>query len=143
MICRHQAGDSNCSKHPDHPDNPANRRAAQATKELKDIKRQLSTSSPDNSNYEITKVVRVGAHLVLQVLYPNCAKCAYEGNKVMVFLNVTEEQVLRWRRIDPHFRNPSEKTAPSCAPSPAARFPASAEGWADAVAYATGKVKGS
>ena len=76
----------------------------------------------------------MGAHLVMKVKYPNCALCAYEGQKVMVFLNVTEAQVLKWRRIDPHFR--ATKALPQEAPSPAARFPASQEGWRDALDYA-------
>ena len=58
----------------------------------------------------------------------------------MVFLNVTEVQVLKWRRIDPHFRDPAATRKPSEAPPPAARFPATPEGWTDAVAYARSKL---
>jgi hypothetical protein len=75
----------------------------------------------------------------MKVLYPNCSKCAYEGNKVMVFLNVNEVDVLRWRKIDPHFRDPKTSRSSKEAPPPAARFPASKEGWADALAYANSK----
>ncbi len=69
----------------------------------------------------------------------------------MVFLNITEGQMLKWKQIDPHFRSSNrgnmrhldgDKQFPSNeAPSPAARFPASVDGWADAVSYARGKVK--
>ena len=82
--------------------------------------------TPKASDYEIVEVRRVAAHLVVKVLYPNCRKCSYEGNKVIVFLNVTEPDVLRWREIDPHFRDPSKHTGTRTAPPPAARFPASA-----------------
>lgn len=93
--------------------------------------------TPDNTQYEIVEIFRVGEHVVLKVLYPNCRKCSYEGNKIMVFLNVSEVQLVKWRVIDPHFREgtSSEREAPP----PAARFPASAEGMEDALAYARSK----
>ncbi len=96
--------------------------------------------TPDADKYELIEVERVGPHLVMKVRYPNCKKCSYEGNKVMVFLNVTESNALRWRRIDPHFRDPALKREPWEAPPPASRYPASAEGWSDALAFARGKV---
>jgi hypothetical protein len=120
MVCRHRPGDPDCS---------SNRPAY----------RDPSPVTPDADNYTIEEVERVGSHLVMKVLYPNCRSCAFEGNKVMVFLNVSEAEVLRWRRIDPHFRDPKRNTALKAAPSPAARFPASAEGWEDALRYAREK----
>ena len=69
--------------------------------------------------------------MVLKVKYPSCKNCSYEGIKVMVFLDTTALDALRWKRIDPHFKDK--------APSPAARFPASDEGWNDALAYAANK----
>ena len=117
MTCRHQPGDPTCS---------SNRPSYYSGSEI-----------PDANRYEIKKVERVGPHLVLQVLYPNCARCSYEGLKTLVFLHVQEFQALQWRRIDPHFR--PNKSAAHEAPSPAARFPASEEGWSDALAYARTK----
>lgn len=95
--------------------------------------------TPDSSNYRIEEAERIGSHLVVRVRYPSCSRCEFDGNKVMVFLNVTEMQVIRWRRIDPHFRPPEKSPLDTEAPSPAARFPATREGWADAVSYARGK----
>lgn len=141
MTCTHRAGDTSCSS---HPDNIAARQyeyeQAAETKRRNDVREELSMK-PDASNFEITEVQRIGAHLVLRVKYPNCAACSYEGNKVMVFLNVTEVQVLKWRTIDPHFREfkLDANTNATQAPSPAARFPSSAEGWVDACAYAESK----
>lgn len=79
-------------------------------------------------------------HLVLKVEYPNCRLCSFEGRKVMVFLNTSPMAAIKWKEIDPHFRAAS-KAPPSdrCAPSPAARFPATPDGWCDAVSYARGK----
>lgn len=117
MTCRHSSGDPHCSKNQPaytEPEKPA---------------------TPDAARYEIVDVQRVGAHLVLKVKYPNCFACSYEGHKVMVFANATESSVLKWRNIDPHFRNDNHLD-PTKAPGPAARFPASDVGWADALAYA-------
>lgn len=104
---------------------------------------EFAARSPDPGGFSVEEVEQVGAHLVMKVLYPNCAKCAYEGNKVMVFLDTTIAQAIRWRRIDPHFRAPNAPAqhARPEAPSPAARFPASANGWCDALTYARGKAR--
>jgi hypothetical protein len=60
--------------------------------------------------------------------------------KILVYLNVMEVEVMRWRVFDPHFREPSkDRQSIREAPSPAARFPASPEGWQDAIAYVAEK----
>ena len=94
-------------------------------------------NSPDPSQYNIKKFERVGPHIIVLAEYPNCKKCSFEGLKVMVFLNVSEADVIMWRKIDPHFRSEPPKLTE--APSPSARFPATDQGWADAIAYATSK----
>jgi hypothetical protein len=120
MTCRHEDGDPRCTTR----------------------SRTKAPITPDAENYEIEQVERVGNNLVMKVKYPNCANCSFEGKKVMVFLNVTEEQALKWKKIDPHFRD-SQGLPPSLkeAPSPAARFPASTDGWCDALSYARGHEK--
>jgi hypothetical protein len=134
VTCRHSDLDPACGSF-------ANRvaRAKQIIAKSQELKGVSTT--PDSERYEIVDALRVGEHLVLKVKYPNCANCTYEGNKVMVFLNVTEAQVLKWRRIDPHFADPEVKRSPTEAPSPAARFPASAAGWSDACLWARSRVK--
>lgn len=124
MTCHHSAGDPNCT---------SNRPSSYYDAPDPDPK------TPDANNYEIIDIARVGPHVVVKVLYPNCRRCAYEGNKIMVFLDAPETQIVRWRKIDPHFR--STIVDPKEAPSPAARFPASAEGWKDALEYARTKMK--
>jgi len=125
MTCRHASGDPNCSS-------SKNYRAPYEARE---------PATPDSGNYTIEDVARVGTHLVLKVKYPNCRECTYEGNKIMVFLDVSEADALRWRKIDPHFRDPKGVIASREAPSPVARFPGNAAGWCDAIAYAQGKVR--
>lgn len=112
MTCRHAKGDPNCTTQ--FPDR---------------TRYEAVPTTPDASNYEVLDVHRDGPHLLLKVRYPNCRRCAFEGTKVMLFLDVSETDVLRWRKIDPHFRDPQARRPPNEAPSPFARFPGSAIGW--------------
>lgn len=153
MTCRHGPGDTSCSSHPSNVEarryeyeeeerkrKEKEKQEKEALARLKTMQAEQYAKTPDKERYEILEFKRVGRHLVLKVLYPNCSKCSYEGNKVMVFTNVSEEEVVKWRVIDPHFRERTpQQNAPREAPGPAARFPASADGWSDAVAYALGK----
>jgi hypothetical protein len=123
MTCRHKDGDPNCTTR-----NPERMRA----QALSMVKRWAPDQSPDPSNYRVVKAHQAGTFLILEVKYPSCAKCAYEGNKVMVFDGVTAQEALIWTRIDPHFRDPAKKTGEE-APSPVARFPASPTGWSYAI----------
>lgn len=156
MVCRHRPGDPDCSSHPSHPDNPANvreryeeenraraRKEVQAMQEaqIRDLRRQLAElqasipPTPDSQNYVIEEATQVSRNMVMKVRYPNCAKCAFEGTKIMVFLGVSCTDAIKWRKIDPHFREDKHRT-PHEAPSPAARFPGTADGWNDAMNYA-------
>lgn len=152
MICRHSSGDPACGSTSGGYQDIENRRresdaAAETLRKTKtqlqahiiELETQIASSSPDSSQYDVVDVVAVGPHLVVKATYPNCSKCAYEGIKVMVFLNVTPLQAMRWRQLDPHFREVKASPDSKLAPSPAARFPASAEGWKDAVTWATMK----
>lgn len=136
MICRHSPGDPSCSSHPEHPDNPRNR---QHTTDAPTV--WSDSNSPKPEEFQVQRVEVVGPHMVLQVLYPSCARCAYEGRKVLVFLNTSTLAGMRWRKMDPHFADPkkSARRGPDEAPAPAARFPASEEGWQDALDYAASK----
>lgn len=147
MTCRHEHGDPTCSSYPDqikHARQLLDGTAPEFAKARKlldkdNLRRGLPPETPDSRNYSIEDIEQVGPHIVVKVLYPNCAKCSYEGRKVMVFLDVRALDVAKWKTIDPHFRDPQKKLAAGEAPPPAARFPASAEGWADAMAYAASR----
>lgn len=113
MTCRHMPGDPDCTS-------------------------GRSPTTPDSERFEVLDAVELpGNYLVMKVQYPNCSACAYEGAKVMVFKDASAITALRWKNIDPHFRDPS-KTLLSyrTAPSPVARFPASDKGWDEAIDYA-------
>lgn len=143
MTCRHKAGDPDCSSSPEGARREAARQKAyseqQARRQIAELRAQIASTSPDNTKFDIDEVVAVGPHLVLRVIYPNCVKCAYEGKKVLVYLNVAVVTAMKWRSIDPHFRAMDTKPSAKEAPPPAARFPASDEGWRDAIAWAQWK----
>lgn len=134
MTCRHDKDDENCSSHrnyiPPVPVEPV----------WKPTYVTVPPLTPDAKNYVVERALQVDKHLILRVKYPNCAACAFEGSKVMVFLNVAVIDALLWREIDPHFRDTAKSSRmPREAPSPAARFPATHNGWQDAIDYARSK----
>jgi hypothetical protein len=132
MTCRHQDRVNNpeCSSYR----TPA-QQAAELEKQLNSLRlRNGLTDTPDAKRFEVEDVEEASGHLVMKVRYPNCAKCSYEGLKVLVFENVRMKDVIRWKTIDPHFRDASPKDW-SEAPSPIARFPASDVGWKDALQF--------
>ncbi len=115
------------------------RAESRAADNAREDERRRQASSPDIRSFTVEDGEVIGPHLVLKVKYPNCTLCEYEGCKVMVFLNVDFKVAIKWRVIDPHFRDPKKFVPTTEAPSPAARFPASKEGWQDAIEYATKK----
>lgn len=150
MTCRHSAGDPNCGSSPEGARRVAEysmqserastkKQVEQLQVENSILRAQIAAASPDAARFEIDEIEAVGPHVVVKVLFPNCAQCAYEGKKVLVYLGVTLKDVIKWRRLVPHFRAETKPRAASEAPSPAARFPASAEGWTDALAWAASK----
>ena len=143
-ICRHSKGDPNCSSsaayHARYEAQVASAKEKDLEAQLDRLRKDLDAMSPKNDQYEFVDVARVGPHLVGKVKYLSCPKCSFEGVKIMVWLDVTEAMVLRWRIIDPHFRDKTKAGPISHAPGPDARFPATDAGWADALAYAKSKI---
>ncbi len=121
----------------------ANARIAEVERQVKikadKLAAEFSAKSPDANRYEVVEAVEHYGNLVMRVLYPNCSACAYEGQKVMVFVGVSLTNAILWKKIDPHFRDPKIKTPRTEAPSPSARFPATTDGWVEALAYARSK----
>jgi hypothetical protein len=121
MTCRHAQGDRSCgTQYPQY-------------------QYQAPPTTPDAEKYEILDAVHVESknRFVMKIRYPNCSLCAYEGTKVLVYADVTALMALKWRRVDPHFRDPkAAKSSPTAAPSPIARFPANVDGWNAAIWFA-------
>ena len=145
MTCRHKPGDPNCSSTRGGYADQENER--QTSAELAKLRAQLKKyqdafgsdeppATPDSHNYEILEHQQVGLALVLKVRFPNCAKCAYEGIKVLVYEHTSVGDAVFWKVIDPHFRDPKKTRTRQEAPTPTARFPGDDGGWRDAIAYA-------
>ena len=130
MTCRHSKYDPACSSY-----------QAQMGSLERDYQTQIAAkrepATPDAKNYFVEDAMEVGRFLVLKVKYPNCKDCSYEGTKVMVFEGASLLDAIRWKEIDPHFRD--KAGAQFAAPGPVARFPASPQGWQDAITYAKGR----
>lgn len=112
------------------------KKTAAAEAQLRAREAELAKRTPRADQFQILDVAEVGASLVLKVKYPSCSDCSYEGLKVLVFDRILIRDVVFWTRIDPHFSHASKPRAKTEAPSPAARFPASPEGWQRALAFA-------
>lgn len=138
MTCHHRAGDPACGSYAREAARRESEHAANRETALREVRAEMT---PDNTKYEIVDVEQVGPHLVLKVVYPNCVRCSFEGNKVMVFLNMTAAQALKWKVIDPHFRDGPSGDSARNAPCPRVRFPADAKGWSDALAWARFKAE--
>lgn len=140
VACRHRrenitiALDPTCSSYPKTPEEVA-LKIAELRAAIDTL--QPASPSPDARDFEVESAQQVGLHLVMRVRYPSCADCAFEGSKVILFENCSVLDALKWRKIDPHFRErPATGWNTREAPSPSARFVPTKEGWAAALRYA-------
>ncbi len=89
--------------------------------------------NPNPSNYHIKTMMSIGKYMVILINYPDCTN--YEGNKILVYKNVTLEDLNKQGSIDPHFSNNKSKH------SPVARFEPTEYGWNLAVSFCKWAVK--
>lgn len=151
MICRHGPNDRDCSKngggYAAEMSSTYEREAKDAKAEAARLKNSLAQfqkmtgytdppATPDAFNFEIVRFEEVCGALVVQIKYPNCNKCSYEGLKTLVYESTSVGDALLWREIDPHFQDTKKTRTRKQAPGPSARFPGSDLGWDDALAYA-------
>lgn len=136
MTCRCKSIQEHSNREQESYAYSANLAKEQNQKEVNSLKQQLAALKQNSSytNYTIEEYERVGPHVVIKVKYLD-SKCDYEGQKILVYLNVSEKSLIMWRKIDPHFLDGKVKLAPNEAPSPVARFPANKAGWDDAIEY--------
>lgn len=94
-----------------------------------DVQTAVSTSNPDPTNWKRIRDLRIGRNLVIWLNYPDCKN--YEGDKILVFEKCGWSDLVKQKKIDPHFStNKNFK-------SPIARFEPSERGWDWAVNFAT------
>lgn len=137
MVCRCSSPAMHAARASEFAASSARYEEERNQQKIKKLEQTIASMSPDPTRYEIIDAVEAGPHLVVKAKFPSCSACAYEGNKVLVYLNVKALDAIKWKKLDPHFR--PDKAAIYEAPSPAARFPASDEGWRDALAFANSK----
>lgn len=83
--------------------------------------------NPDPSRYSLLRMHISFNWIVLQLQYLNCTN--YEGKKILVFKDVTFENILDQKLIDPHFSDDKSFI------SPFARFEPTEEGWNAAIDF--------
>jgi hypothetical protein len=77
--------------------------------------------NPDPAVWEVVEARQIGRTLIVSVRYPGCTN--YEGVKLLVYENVTLEQLKAQKLIDPHFSDDPKFV------SPIARFVPTPRGW--------------
>jgi hypothetical protein len=80
-----------------------------------------SFPNPDPLRYEILKNVSKKDLLLIKIRYLDCVN--YEGNKILLYKNVTLDQLKAQKYIDPHFSESKNYH------SPIARFEPTEFGW--------------
>lgn len=77
--------------------------------------------NPNPENFDITRIELIGDYMVVKVNYPDCTN--YEGNKIMVYKDITVKELSSAKILDPHFFEGNGVK------SPIARFEPTEEGW--------------
>ena len=57
--------------------------------------------NPNPKNFNILRLEQIGIFVCSEILYPDCT--SFEGKKIIVFVNTTENEVRKMNEIDPHF----------------------------------------
>jgi hypothetical protein len=57
--------------------------------------------NPDPVNFKVLLVKQINNHVVALINYPDCVN--YEGNKICLYLNIKNNDILNTNRLDPHF----------------------------------------
>ncbi len=88
------------------------------------------SGNPNPQNFVFGRVQVVGAHIVAELVYPDCTN--YEGRKVLVYQGVNLRYLMAQQSLDPHFCNDKGHVHPF------ARFEPTEAGWVAAVRCAEG-----
>ena len=91
--------------------------------------KKIQPQNPNPKKFEILEYLNVRGHTLLKLKYHGCKN--YEGTKILVFKNVTVQELLtkNSNEIDPHFCDNSNYY------SPVARIEPTSKGWDDAYKF--------
>ena len=81
--------------------------------------------NPNPSNYVIEDTLESGSYVIVKIKYTDCTN--YEGLKILVYEGISEANIRKLGRLDPHFCE--DKI------SPIARFEPTPQGWMNAAGY--------
>jgi hypothetical protein len=84
------------------------------------LEKRVSEYDPNPAVYEIKSHYTYNNHVVILIHYPNCIN--YEGDKIIVYLNTSFDDIKSLKEIDPHFTNKNKI-------KPFARFEPTISGW--------------
>ena len=87
------------------------------------------TGNPNPQRFVIYRWAQVGRSVVVLAEYPDARN--YEGQKILVYEDVSIEEITSWDRLDPHF------SAMTPERSPVARFLPTNRGWTWALEFAS------
>jgi len=88
---------------------------------------QIDPPNPNPNNWIILSHQKINQFLVVKIKYPDCDN--YEGEKILVYENITLAKLRKQVKIDPHFSENKEYK------SPIARFVPTDRGWDMAVTF--------
>lgn len=91
------------------------------------MKVSVQKGNPDPYNFRIDKHTQIENYLVLLVTYRGVTN--YEGKKVLVYEDLTFEDVRKLKSLDPHFSDNKKFK------SPIARFRPDITGWGMAIRF--------
>jgi len=83
------------------------------------------TGDPNPTNFAIQKMKAIGPYVVVWVKYPDCTN--FNGNKNLVYKNVSISVLNTTKILDPHFTKGDL--------SPIARFRPGIQGWKNACGF--------
>lgn len=87
------------------------------------------SNNPDPATYSVIDHKEIGGYLVLKITYDNITDGKFEKVKIMV-LKAKPMDLVKSKALDPHFAKDGMVVA---------RFAPTADGWADALAFASTK----
>lgn len=90
--------------------------------------KMVAPGNPDPTNFKVIETLTFGKILIVEIQYPDCKN--YEGRKILVYENVTMQQLRVQKYIDPHFSTNKQFK------SPIARFEPTERGWKMAESFA-------
>ncbi len=73
-------------------------------------KPEVKAPAPNPLNFKVKNTIQVNCHLVAWIHYPDCNN--FEGDKVLLYLNLSEKELYAQKSLDPHFNKDRKVVSP-------------------------------